>query len=125
MDINAMRIDMKSSFQKQDLSSSPTFQPSDYTAYSRGDPKINTNPPGVFYGMGSKSLVSLGYPSKSASGKKRGLIPQEGLAKRRSDVPALGRNLQDPIGQDRPTQGLGIFSFVDRLFDWINKSIGE
>ena len=126
MDIDAKKIDVKSSFDRQDYPTQPTIQPIDYTAYAKGDAKVNANPPAVTHPVALRSLIGMGYPSKSAAGKKRGLIPQEGLAKREGDKISIQARTQNdvPLGKDRPTQNVGILSYADRFFKWLNGAIG-
>ena len=122
---SSKRIDMEEKFARQDLPSEPTFQPIDYTAYPKGDAKVSPNPPAVTYPRSLRSIIGLGYPSKSADGKKRGLIPQEGLNKRKFEVGIHAPDTkQDPIGKNRPVQSVGILSYADRFFKWLNEAIG-
>ena len=104
----SLRIDVAKSFER--LDDPPVKQPPDYTDFSSGDLRVY------------------------AQGQRASVIPQEGLNKRLADQHVLILELEKSqnwvangsvgSGNVKPVKNIGILSYVDKFFLWLNKMLG-
>jgi len=95
-----IQIDVGEKFKRQMLTA--VLQPSDYTDYPSG--------------------------KECTIEKVQGFISQTGLHKRDGDKlkeAVAAKNSQMPMGKDKPTQNVGILSYVDKFFNWLNGALGD
>jgi len=104
----SLRIDVEKSFLRSD--NLAVQQPPDYTDFRSGEPRI-----------------SIG----TLQGAK--IIPQEGLMKRKLDAKVItAEQKQNWVsngsvgsGNVKPVKNIGVLSYVDKFFLWLNKMLGE